>query len=279
MKLEDALEQATLQLGDAVQARQVLSACLQLSPAELWSHPEKALSVESYQRLHDWLQQVKQGYPLAYLTGTQGFWTFDLKVTPDTLIPRPETEVLVQESLQLIDQHALCNVLELGTGSGAIAIALATERPHCHITTTEQSEKALAVAKENVANVFAHNGVIDFVHMQRCAKDRQWYTGLQDKYDLIVSNPPYVEATYSGLSQLRFEPQTALVAGEQGMDDLHHIIQHAPKYLKPHGWIVLEHGNQQAPMVSEALKAAGFVEIVTVKDLAGHARVTRACQL
>jgi release factor glutamine methyltransferase len=208
------------------------------------------------------------GEPVAYITGRRGFWTFDLHVSPDTLIPRPETELLVDLALGRIPGLQPCRILDLGTGSGAIALALAHERPHAQVTAVDVSEAALAVAKRNALELKLHNLSLAHGH---------WFTGLDGQlFDVIVSNPPYIEAGDAHLQQgdLRFEPRAALASGDEGLDDMRVIVSEAPKHLRPGGWLMVEHGWNQGAAIRLLFGHAGFSEIATVQDLEQRDRVT-----
>lgn len=227
-------------------------------------HPDSAQTA-AFERL---VAQRAQGRPIAHLTGEREFWSLSLKVNEHTLIPRPETELLVETALAL-DLPAEAHVLELGTGSGAIALALAVERPHWHITAVERSPEALEVARSN-ARRLQLTGV-------RLIESR-WFEALPARrdYDLIVANPPYVAQGDPHLARgdLRFEPRAALVSGPDGLDDIRHIIASAPAYLRPCGWLWLEHGCDQGAAVAELLRGHGYREVTTRRDPAGHERLS-----
>lgn len=208
------------------------------------------------------------GEPVAYLTGTQGFWTLDLAVTPDTLVPRPETELLVEQALARIPADARWTLADLGTGSGAIALALAKERPHSRMVATDLSEEALAVARGNAVR----NGVANAEFSAG-----SWLEPLQGKtFDLIAANPPYVADGDPHLAQgdLRFEPALALSCGSDGLNAIRTITAAAPGVLRPGGWLLFEHGFDQGAAVRALLDETGFVEVETVRDLEGRDRVT-----
>ena len=208
------------------------------------------------------------GEPVAYLTGRRGFWTLDLQVTPDTLIPRPETELLVELSLALLPPDVPSDVLDLGTGSGAIALAIASERPQARVTAVDASVGALVVAR---ANAEAHGlGNVTFYQ-------GDWYAPLDGaRFALIASNPPYIEAADPHLAQgdLRFEPRTALASGSYGLDDIRAIIAGAPRHLLPGGWLLIEHGWNQGAAVRALLISAGFTDVATERDLEDRERVS-----
>ena len=203
--------------------------------------------------------------PIAYLLGQQAFWKFNLQVTPDGLIPRPETELLVETVLKLVVTPT-AKVVDLGTGSGAIALALAHERPIWQITATDKSANALTIAQNNAKNLAINS--ITWI-------ESDWFSALKgQQFNLIVSNPPYIAPEDPHLVALGYEPRTALIAEKYGIADLETIIQAAPKHLLPQGYLVVEHGYQQAEIVQEMMLAAGFKDIATQLDLANHPRVT-----
>lgn len=243
--------------------------------AVLWAWPDAEVSPEDVARYRALIQRRASGEPVAYLVGRREFWSVDLVVTPATLIPRPETEHLVEAALAIIPAGARWTIADLGTGSGAIAVALAKERPSCHVLATDLSLSALLVARGNAANQCLEN--ISFV----CG---HWLNPLPHRrFHVIVSNPPYVASTDPHLSHgdLRFEPRTALEGGPSGLDALRHIIQHASAHLLPGGWLVLEHGPCQADEVHRLLLDNDLHEVRLVRDLQGRPRVTTcqgACQ-
>ena len=208
------------------------------------------------------------GEPVAYLTGRRGFWTLDLEVTADTLIPRPETELLVELALARIDPDAPARIADLGTGSGAIALALASERPAAVVVATDVAKATLAVAVRNaqalaVGNVWFRRG--------------DWCGALgHDRFDLIASNPPYIATGDRHLDEgdLRHEPPRALSSGVDGLDAIRAIAAAAPGHLVPGGWLLLEHGLDQGPAVRALLEQAGFVAVETARDLEDRDRVT-----
>jgi release factor glutamine methyltransferase len=228
-----------------------------------WSDaPVDAQTEAAYREL---VQQRGEGVPVAHLTGTRGFWNLQLQVSPATLIPRPETEQLVEKALQLGDAGRALQVLDLGTGSGAIALALASERPAWRITAVERSVQALGLARHNAAEHGLHN--VCFVH-------GSWFENVHGHFDLIVSNPPYVADADPHLSQgdLRFEPATALASGADGLDDIRSIVAQAPAHLVAGGSLLFEHGYDQGPACRQLLAGRGFVEVFTGYDLAGLER-------
>lgn len=233
----------------------------------LFAHPEADIPAEQGARYEALIERRRRGEPVAYLTGRRAFWTLDLKVTPDTLIPRPDTELLVELALALPEVPAHARVADLGTGSGAIALAVASERLHWHIDAVDTSAAALTVAQENAATYQINN--ISFVL-------GNWCYGLTDRYDLILSNPPYIAEQDPHLDEgdLRYEPRTALMAMEQGLSDIRTIAAQSSQRLKSGGWLLLEHGFEQGEAVREILRCDGYQEVATRQDLSGHERVT-----
>lgn len=223
---------------------------------------------------HDFLAlcaRREAGEPVAYLTGRQGFWTLDLAVSPATLVPRPETELLVQLALDRIALEAPALLADLGTGSGAIALALARERPRARMVATDASATALQVADANArANRIAN---VEF-------RLGDWLAPLAgQRFDLIASNPPYIALGDPHLQQgdLRFEPPSALSSGVDGLDAIRTIVGDAPTHLHPGGWLLLEHGWEQGAAVRALLAAAGFNQVASVHDLEGRERVSLGC--
>lgn len=233
----------------------------------LYAWPEQPLTEAQADGYAALLERRRAGVPVAYLTGQREFWSLSLRVTEATLIPRPETETLVEWALELTLPPTAA-VLDLGTGSGAIALALAAERRGWRVTATDASAAALAVAEDNARRLCP--GRI------RCLQS-DWFAALAgERFDLVVSNPPYVESDSPWLASgdVRFEPRSALVAGSTGLDDLRQLADAAPAHLRPGGWLLLEHGFQQGRAVRQLLVDAGFVEVATRCDLAGLERIT-----
>ncbi|MGC2030755.1 MAG: peptide chain release factor N(5)-glutamine methyltransferase [Steroidobacteraceae bacterium] len=218
---------------------------------------------QSYARLID---ARRQGVPVAYLTGRREFWSLNLRVTPAVLVPRPETEVLVEQALQRLPRDRAAAVLDLGTGSGAIALAIATERPAVEITAVDISAAALEVAMQNGRELGLSR--IDW-------RLGDWFAALSGKrFHMIVANPPYVAAADPALQQLAAEPRIALCDGPTGLEALTTIAAGAPAHLHDRGWLIMEHGRDQAPSVAQLLLQHGFVSIGSHLDLSGFPRVT-----
>ena len=241
----------------------------QLGKGRAWllAHPERVLADTESRGFFRQVEERAAGMPVAYLVGLREFWSMRLKVTPDVLIPRPETELLVEQGLAVLPA-GIPRILELGTGCGAIALALARERPESRITAVDRSRPAIEVARQNAARLGVSN-------VRLLVSD--WFSALAgERFDLVLSNPPYVDANDPCLlGELRHEPADALVAGEDGLADLGTVAGSAPGFLVPGGHLLLEHGHEQAAAVAGMLGDAGFTRVATVHDLAGLPRVTR----
>jgi len=237
----------------------------------LYSRPEQPVSPASAADFRSLLAKRASGYPLAYLTGYKEFWSTRLTVNRDALIPRPETELLIEIILELTDKDARLKILDLGTGTGAIAIAVAKERPHSTVTATDISNAALALAMENARA----NNITNIRFVQS-----DWFTELGRKqFDIILSNPPYVDSGDPALlaGEIRHEPRIALDGGHGGMDAIHRIVPAAGSHLTNRGWILLEHGYNQGQAVRDILLFCRFRDITTRQDYASHERITFAC--
>jgi release factor glutamine methyltransferase len=234
--------------------------------AWLLAHRDDELTESDRCELQALLDARLHGVPVAYLTGSREFWSLRLKVSPDVLIPRPETELLVEQALERMPGGG-CRILDLGTGSGAIALALATERPDADVVAVERSGAALSLARDNAL-------ALGLDHVRFILSD--WFGGLDDKpFDLIVANPPYVDPADPCLDgEIRHEPRQALVSGDNGLADLDKIISGAVRYLHPAGWLLVEHGCDQEARVSALFRRSGFSDVVTHRDLAGLDRTT-----
>ena len=269
--LRELLAEARQHLGDAADAEHLLLHALGKPRSWLFAHAQETASVPLQDAYADLVQRRASGEPVAYITGRRGFWSLDLEVTPATLIPRAETELLVELALAHLPEHAPSHVLDLGTGSGAVALALARERPRAHVCATDFSAAALDVARRNAQHLGIAN--VEFVH-------GDWFAPLAGRqFALIVSNPPYIETTDAHLTQgdLRFEPMTALTAGADGLDDIRRIISDARAHLVAGGWLLFEHGWQQGEVSRSLLSAAGYAEVFTAADLEGRERVSGGC--
>jgi len=250
------------------EAQLLLMEVLDVNRAWLIAHQEQALTIQQRQTYLGWTARRAAGEPVAYIVGHREFYGLDFRVTPDVLIPRPDTETLVEAALARIPPHAPCRVLDLGTGSGAIAIAIARQRPEARVTALDASEAALTIARHNASALNAHN--LTLLHSD-------WFDALQGaKFDVIVSNPPYIAAADPHLSQgdLRYEPAGALASGRDGLDDIRRIAAAAPQHLGAGGWLLLEHGYDQAAAVAALMAAHGYDAISHAADLAGILRVT-----
>lgn len=252
----------------SMEAQILLMHVLSVNRAWLIAHATDNLTDMFIPKVESLLQRRLQGEPVAHILGSREFFGLVLKVTPDTLIPRPDTETLVEAALEKINGRM--RVLDLGTGTGAIALAIAKHAPACEVVAVDASASALAVAAENAATLQLSN-------VQFLASN--WFAALHaSKFDLIVSNPPYIESNDPHLQQgdLRFEPMSALASGVDGLQDIRQIIAQAPDYLHAGGWLMLEHGYNQAEAVQQLLHAAGLQQIQTLHDLGGNPRVTLA---
>ncbi|PWC12725.1 peptide chain release factor N(5)-glutamine methyltransferase [Brenneria roseae subsp. americana] len=229
---------------------------------------ETMLTETQLQRLESLLARRMNGEPVAYLTGEREFWSMSLAVSPATLIPRPDTECLVEQALQRLPSGTAASVLDLGTGTGAIALSIASERPDCQVTGIDVQPQAVALAQHNADRLNIKN--VRFLQ-------GDWFSPLASmRFTLIVSNPPYIDAADSHLSQgdVRFEPASALIAAEGGLADLRFIIENSMGYLQPDGWLVLEHGWRQGAVVRQLLQQKGFAHVETCQDYGGNDRVS-----
>ncbi|MDH5191106.1 MAG: peptide chain release factor N(5)-glutamine methyltransferase [Gammaproteobacteria bacterium] len=270
--IEELIQSAIQYLNNSGSARLdtevLLTHVLKANRAYLFAHPEKVVPDNVRKEFLQLIEQRKDGRPVAHLTGHREFWSLQLNVTPDTLIPRPETELLVEKILELIPKNTAWQILDLGTGSGAIALAIAHERAGCSVTATDISGEALNVAKSNAQQLNIHN--IQFL-------SGHWLEPLADKrFNVIVSNPPYISKLDPHLRQgdVRFEPESALVAENNGLACIEQITANAGRHLYPGGILAFEHGYKQGTAVREILQKQGFADIQTSIDLSGHERIT-----
>ncbi|MGL6176913.1 MAG: peptide chain release factor N(5)-glutamine methyltransferase [Vibrionaceae bacterium] len=273
--VETALHQAVQRLACCSQtahldARLLLSHLLKKPDSFLYTWPETLLDDAQVAQFEALLARREQGEPVAYLLGYRDFWTLQLHVAPCTLIPRPETELLVELALELLP-HTACRALDLGTGTGAIALALASERADVDVLGVDFAPDAVALAKKNQEK----HAITNARFLQS-----DWFSNIGDaRFALIVSNPPYIDGhdPHLGQGDVRFEPRSALVADDHGLADLRKIAQESVKYLEILGWLLVEHGCSQGAAVRDIFAAAGFEKIATKLDLSGLERVTLGC--
>lgn len=273
MKITGALKQAEQVLApvsDSARrdAEVLLCHVLGESLSYLRTWPERELSGIQQTAFDELVRKRQRGEPVAYLTGEREFWSMPFLVTNDTLIPRPETELLVEQVLSRLPAERAQHIADLGTGSGVIALVLAKERPHWQLLATDASFAALRIAEKNARRLKLDNVRFEY---------GSWYAPLSGRrFDAIVSNPPYVADRDPHLSQgdVRFEPNSALVSGSDGLDDIRQIVSGAPAHLHTAGWLLLEHGFDQGEAVATLLRQQGFIDVETLHDLAGQPRVT-----
>ena len=265
LTLQDALAQAQAQGLARIDAQLLLLHALGRADAGrawLLAHDSDALPADAHARFIALCQRRAAGEPVAYLRGTKEFYGLQLQVDARVLDPRPDTETLVDWALELLAPLAAPRVLDLGTGSGAIALALQHQRPDAQVSAVDASTDALAVAQANAARLGL---AVQFAR-------GNWLRGVAGQFDVIASNPPYIAAADPHLAALRHEPLQALASGADGLDDIRSIVAQAPAHLQPGGWLLLEHGWEQAEAVQALLRAAGFAAVQSRKDLAGIAR-------
>ncbi len=271
--IESILAQATTTLSKtsdsaALDAEILLCQVLNKNRSYLRAWPEKNLTHEQLDQFEKLLQKRAQGTPIAHLTGFKEFWSRDFKITPNVLIPRPDTELLIELALELIPANQACKLLDLGTGSGIIAVTLAAERPNCSVVACDQSEKALVIAQENARSHQIKN-------VQFFLSD--WFDRIPNiKFDLIISNPPYIAADDPHLQHgdVRFDPDSALIADQQGLKDIICIADLARQHLTSKGHLLIEHGYDQQQQVQEIFQRFAYQNIQTYTDLAGHPRAS-----
>lgn len=269
--LANAIREAAARLpGDEarLEAELLLAHALQRPRSWFYAHSGDVLDSEQARAFDQLLRRREGGEPVAQITGHRGFWSLELSVTPDTLIPRPETELLVELALERLPLSEMGQVLDLGTGTGAVALAIASERPLVDVSAVDVSEAALAVARANAVEAGLPLRLLQ----------GDWFEPVAgDVYRVIVSNPPYIAEADPHLMQgdLRFEPRSALASGPDGLDAIRLIVSRAPIHLLPGGWLLLEHGNEQGEAVRKLFQAQGFAQVATARDLERRERVTR----
>jgi len=268
MNVNEALHLARRRGVDRLDAQLLLCHLLTVDRAWLIGHDDHMLTGAQALLLEDGLRRRVDGEPLAYIVGRKEFHGLDLRVTPDTLVPRPDTEVIVDWAIELLGGRPAARVIDLGTGSGAIALAVKKSVPDARVEAVERSAGALAVAQDNA---------------RRLGLDIGWHAGdwfapvVGERFDLVLSNPPYIAEGDSHLSALTHEPNSALTAGPDGLYDLRAIIAAAPDHLVPGAWLLLEHGYDQAEAVATLLRERGFANVRLRLDLGGQPRVTGGC--
>ncbi len=273
MRITDALNLATqlAEISDSprLDIEIILCKVLEKPSSYLMTWPDKVLNAEQQDRFQHYFERRMSGEPLAYILGSRGFWTFELDVSPFTLIPRSDTEVLVEVALDTLD-NSHYRVVDLGTGTGAIALALASERPNWDVWGCDRISEAVSLARRNQSKLG-----IDNVHFVQ----GDWFSPLDGRFNLIVSNPPYIDPEDSHLQQgdVRFEPKSALVAEDHGLADIKHILVKATEFLAHEGWLMFEHGYDQAEDVRLLLVTHGYDRVRTYPDYAGNDRVTVGC--
>jgi release factor glutamine methyltransferase len=269
--IAEAVKKAAQRLGahsesPRLDAELLMGKATGLTRAALIAHGDDSVAADAARSFADLIARRLAGEPVAYLTGRSEFWSLPLTVTRAVLVPRPETETLVAQALQLKVRDQSCRVLDLGTGSGAIALSLGAERPHWDVTGVDLSPEALKIAQANSA-------ALGLTRIRWLLGS--WFDGLAgERFDLIVANPPYVADGDPSLAKLTAEPALALTSGPSGFEALNAIATGAPAHLHAGGWLLLEHGSTQGPEVARLLEARGFGSIRTVSDFAGRARVT-----
>ena len=271
MRIDDALTWATFLLAGSdspdLDARVLLAHVLGKETIYLMTWPERDISRDHKAEFEMLVQKRINGVPVAHLTGMREFWSLPLKVNNSTLIPRPDTEILVESALEMLLDQA--NILDMGTGTGAVILALASERPQSNCVGVDFSEDAVKLATENSKRLNINN--VEF-------RQSNWFENVTGTFDLIVSNPPYIDKGDHHLREgdVRFEPLSALVADDNGFADIQLIAEQAIHYLNEGGKLMFEHGFEQASSVRERLNKLGYLEIKTIKDYGGNDRVTRA---
>lgn len=271
MTVQEALAEARRQLAGletgALEADLLLRHALGVDRAWLYANGDRQIDTSLEQEYRDLVARRREGEPIAHITGVREFWSLPLRVTPDVLIPRPDTELLVEVGLSFIPERAPCRVADLGTGSGAVALAIASERPDCEVHATDISPAALEVARSNGASLLPERVAF---HLG------SWFEPLEGCFNVVVSNPPYINAEDSHLEQgdVRYEPADALTPGSDGLAAIREIAERAREYLLPGGWLAFEHGHDQGASARGILENLGYVKITTHQDLEKRDRVT-----
>ena len=273
MRIDAVITDAVERLAPAsdsarLDAEILLCQTIDMPRSYIFAHPEDELDDLTRNRFEALLQRRIDGEPMSYITGTKEFWSHELLVSPATLVPRPETELLVELALREIPRKAEWQILDLGTGSGAIAISIAAERLLCTVTATDVSPDALAIAAENVRQADLANVI--------CVPGAWTEPVTDQQFNVIVSNPPYVREDDEALQDLRHEPLSALASGADGLDDIRILATDCGGILAADGWLMMEHGADQQADVANILEAAGWVDVTCHNDLAGKPRVTAA---
>lgn len=262
---------AELKTDTRLEAEVLLAFTLQKPRSFLRAHPEAVLSTEQSREYHSHIERRVDGEPVAYITGHREFWSLELITNKHTLIPRPETEILVEHALSLIPENGKFLIADLGTGTGAIALAIAKERPHCQVIATDISEHTLDVARQNAARNNIKN--VKFI----CG---DWFNAFEpasfsNSFDFIVSNPPYIAHSdeHLGMGDLRYEPDSALSSGVDGLDAINSIIKTATRFLSENAFLIIEHGHEQREKITSILQSMNYENIAWHDDLNGLARV------
>ena len=278
MNIQQALQYAVQNISNTsssahLDAQILLSHILNCNSAHLIAWPEKELNLQQLKSFQKLIKQRQQGSPVAHLTGNREFWSLNFKVNNSTLIPRPETETLIEFILEKFGEKKTLTLLDMGTGTGAIAITLANEQPDWIITATDISAAAIALAKENSTMLNTESIAL---------LQSDWFTNIpQQTFDIIVSNPPYISTDDPHLTKgdVRFEPESALTSGKTGMDDIEYLCSQAKNYLAKDGWLIIEHGYNQKTAAAECFTRNNYKNISQQNDLAGHCRMTAGNKL
>ena len=266
--LARAREQLTGSDSARLDAEILLAAAMNVPREALYAHPDDPVPPGPASDFWSLIAKRTTGFPVAYLTGHREFWSTELTVNRHTLIPRPETECLVETALTLIPENAAMNILDLGTGSGAIAIAIAGERPGCSVLAVDVVAESLCVAQANAMRLRLLN-----IHF----RESDWFAGLvSEEFDMIVCNPPYVDSRYHGFTdgEISHEPRIALDGGHLGLEIINHLIPAAARHLRTGGYFILEHGYDQGPSIRDIFLTNNFKDVKLRQDYAGHERVS-----